>query len=89
MSGKASKNIFLVVAIIAIALTFLLDALGWKGTRPGDIISGVYLFILAALLFRLQSFERGFLRALWILFTVLLGLESLGAFLRALWPHLG
>ena len=87
MKEKTSRNICLVAAIIAVFLTLLLHISGWRETRPGYVIAGVYLFALVATLFNQQKFQKGILRVALVIFALLLGFESLGAFLSALFPH--
>jgi hypothetical protein len=88
MNDKSSQNICLVVAITAVFLTFLLHMTGLKETMLGDLIAGAYLFALVVVIIIQQRFQRGILRVVLVIFALLLGLESLGAFVGALFPHL-
>jgi len=86
MEEKRSKVIVLVAVISLVAIALLLDHLGWIYSRLGQVIMAVLFAANAIAFVNLQRFEKEFARVFSLFTSVFMGISSLVALTRTVWP---
>lgn len=86
MQEKTSKVMVVITVLTMAGVLVLLDSLGWTYTKLGNVTMAL-LFAATAIAFaNLQKFEKGFPRIFSLFASVLIGISSLMALSRVIWP---